>query len=408
MKTLSLLIKPVSYQCNLNCTYCFYKRVNQLYPHNTTIMSQEVLSRLIISAINTGANFISFCWQGGEPTLAGLDFFRAIVTLQNNYRKQHQVIENSIQTNGVLIDEQWCRFLQQNNFLVGISLDGPEEMHNNYRHNNAGSGTFETVMRSIRLMNEHRVNYNILTLLNDINIDHPEEVYRFFRENNFAYLQFIPCFEHDDNGAVLPYSVTGLQLGTFYCELFDEWYQDGFPYVQIRLFQDILMYMVERIKPSCTWLEYCNSYVVVEHNGDCYPCDFFVYPQWKLGNIMSHSIQDILGSPIRNAFSMVKQNTVDECNGCSIKDFCMGDCPRYRVNSTMNAMNALNKSEYCTAWKVVYEHFQRYEGELQQRIRRLQKSIQSGSFFHTQRNDSCPCGSEKKFKKCCGRAPLAL
>lgn len=367
-------------------------------------MSSEVLRTLIMSAVNTGARYISFCWQGGEPTLAGIDFFKEIVALQNRLRKNYQTIENSIQTNGILLNDEWCQFLSRNNFLVGISLDGPREIHDAYRRNYAGNGSFDKVMQVIALMNEFSVQYNILTLVTDANVECAQELYAFFRQNNFAYLQFIPCFEHDEQGNSLPYSINGDDLGAFYRELFNAWYQDGFPFVSIRLFQDLLMYSFGS-KTSCSWLSECNSYIVVEHNGDCYPCDFFVYPQWQLGNIMSYRLQDILNSEKRNAFAILKRETTEECNVCSINDFCMGDCIRYRFKHDIHQRGT---SQLCKAWKILFEHYRRYEKELMDRVGKLQQSVQSGQFFTLQRNDSCPCGSGKKFKKCCGRAPLAI
>ncbi len=252
--------------------------MHDVYPNHPKVMSLSVAEQLIQSAVNTNVMHISFCWQGGEPTLAGWIFFRAIVALQRNYRKPNQAIENSIQTNGVLLDSEWCRFLSENNFLVGVSLDGPKEIHDCYRKDYAGRGSFDTVMAAIACMNKYSVQYNILTLLTDSNIAKANEIYSFFCQNNFSYLQFIPCFEYDEYGNRLPYSVTGNDLGNFYCKLFDEWYRDGFPYVQVRLFQDILLYAIQEVKTSCCWMQNCDSYIVVEHNGDCYPCDFFVYP----------------------------------------------------------------------------------------------------------------------------------
>ncbi|MCX8125012.1 MAG: anaerobic sulfatase maturase [Spirochaetes bacterium] len=403
MNILSFLVKPVSYHCNLSCTYCFYKRVHTLYPGTMQVMPIDVARQLLEGAINSGASYISFCWQGGEPTLAGLDFFKEIVSVQNRLKKNYQVIENSIQTNGILLNDEWCQFLSRNNFLVGISLDGPEAIHNVYRRDYADNGTFEKVMKAIALMNEHAVQYNILTLVTDANVQKAKELYSFFRQNNFSYLQFIPCVEYGENGA-LPYSINGDDLGNFYCDLFDEWYQDGFPFVQIRLFQDLLMYSINGIKTSCCWLDKCNSYIVVEHNGDCYPCDFFVYPQWHLGNIMSYRLYDIWNDPVRDSFSKMKSITFQECEDCSIYDFCRGDCTRYRLTNN----NTMHPSILCNAWKKLFAHYTIHKKELTQRIYNLQMSVSNGSFFKTQRNDICPCGSGIKFKKCCGRGHLAI
>ncbi len=404
MNTLSFLVKPVSYHCNLACQYCFYKRVSGLYPGQITVMPFDVVSQLIQSATDSGVGYISFCWQGGEPTLAGLDFFREIVTVQNRFKKNYQVIENSIQTNGILLNDEWCEFLSQNNFLVGISLDGPQAIHDTYRKDYGGKGTFDKVMRAIALMNEYGVQYNILTLITDANVTKAHEIYTFFRQNKFAYLQFVPCLEYDEHGNSLPYSISGKDLGTYYCELFDAWYHDGFPFVSIRLFQDLLMYSYG-IKTSCCWLGECNSYIVVEHNGDCYPCDFFVYPDWQLGNIRNYRLNEILENALRNKFAYMKKGIAEECKHCTIKDFCMGDCIRYRFT---NDVQKQGTSKLCVAWKMLFELYSQYEKELMDRVDKLQQSVQSGQFYHVQRNDMCPCGSGKKFKKCCGRAPLAI
>jgi len=379
--------------------------VHDVYPNHPKVMSLSVAEQLIQSAVNTNVMHISFCWQGGEPTLAGLDFFRAIVALQRNYRKPNQAIENSIQTNGVLLDSEWCRFLSENNFLVGVSLDGPKEIHDCYRKDYAGRGSFDTVMAAIACMNKYSVQYNILTLLTDSNIAKANEIYSFFCQNNFSYLQFIPCFEYDEYGNRLPYSVTGNDLGNFYCKLFDEWYRDGFPYVQVRLFQDILLYAIQEVKTSCCWMQNCDSYIVVEHNGDCYPCDFFVYPEWHLGNIMNYHLLDILNNEKRNRFAQLKREINQECSICSINNFCMGDCTRYRFTTTINQRGT---SKLCEAWKMLFDHYRHYEKELVGRVSKLQQSVQSGQFNRLQRNDTCPCGSGNKFKKCCGRAPLAI
>lgn len=401
MNKLSFLIKPVSYQCNMVCDYCFYKRVGEIYPAHMRTMEFDITRCLTESAINTGAHHVSFCWQGGEPTLAGLDFFKEIIALQNRCKKSYQVVENSIQTNGILFNDEWCRFIKQNNILIGISLDGNKEIHDAYRKDFTGRGSFEKVMRAIALMNEHGVQYNILTMLTDANVSSARELYAFYRDHNFTHIQFIPCFERDHHGNLLPYSVSGFEVGKFYCEFFSEWYRDGFPHVSIRLFQDLLIDSFEQLKTSCCWLEVCNSYIVVEHNGDCYPCDFFVYPEWHLGNIMNLSLDDILHSDVRHRFSLRKKKNHEKCSGCDIMDFCRGDCIRFRYKDD-------EKSAFCEAWKMLCAHYKKHEKELVRRIAQLQEALQSGEFYKMGRNDPCPCGASKKFKKCCGRAPLVI
>ena len=407
MHNLSLLLKPASYRCNLECSYCFYKRVAGVYEQPSTFMDHATLDATIRSVMQSGAQHVSFCWQGGEPTLMGVDFFRDAVELQAKYARGGQTVENSLQTNGVLLDEEWLRFLHDSRFLVGISLDGPEDMHDAYRLDRKSEGTYDRVMAAIDGMREYDVDFNILTLLNDINVQQPERVYSFMRQNNFNYLQFIPCFEVDDssNNKLLPFSVSGKQLGEFYCNIFDLWYQDGFPYVSIRLFEDILIYLVDGALVSCCWMNECKSYIVVEHNGDCYPCDFFVYPEWHIGNITSEPLHTILNSKRRYQFSAMKSDIPSTCRDCRWFEFCHADCTKFRLDpkGTYN-----NVSEYCDAWTMLLEHIEPLKDEIKNRAERLRESVLSGTFDAVGRNDECPCGSGKKLKKCCGRGKLVI
>jgi len=406
MNNLSLLLKPASFRCNLECEYCFYKRVEDVYDEPAAFMDYETLDATIKAVMTSGASQVSFCWQGGEPTLMGVDFFKKAVELQQKYSRMGQTVENSLQTNGVLLDEEWFRFLREYRFLVGISLDGPREYHDTYRKTRGGEGTYQKVMDTIEGMNDNGVDYNILTLLNDVNVRHPDNVYHFMRENNFQYLQFIPCFEVDEStGKLMPFSVGGKELGEFYCKLFDLWYDDGFPYVSIRLFEDILIYLVDGALVSCCWMNECKSYIVVEHNGDCYPCDFFVYPQWHIGNITGDPLTSILNNSKRQLFSNMKSEVPNSCYECEWYDFCHADCTRFRLdrNGTFT-----NTSEYCQAWFMLLEHIKPRKDELKKRAVNLRESVLSGNFDQVGRNDDCPCGSGKKLKKCCGRGTLVI
>jgi uncharacterized protein len=397
---MNLLIKPSSYHCNIDCTYCFYKRVKSVYPEGKAMMSLETAEEMIEKTLSLGNLSNSFCWQGGEPTLLGLDFYREVVAIQSRHLRTGQQVENSLQTNGILLDEAWCAFLRENRFLVGVSLDGPEEIHDHYRRSSSGRGTFHRVMESIDRMRKHSVDFNILTLLTDVNIRKPEELYRFYRENDFNYLQFIPCIEYDDSGNHLPFSIHGPDLGAFYCTIFDLWMEDGFPYVSIRLFEDILLYLLDGIHASCGWLEECGSYLLVEHNGDCYPCDFFVYPEWKLGNLREQPLQDIMSNPLRNKFGRMKTLIPDECKKCQWLDFCHGDCTRFRQSSDGQFKNL---SEFCISWKMLLEHLEPSRESITERAIKIREALFQNALENVGRNDPCPCGSGKKFKKCCGR-----
>ncbi len=397
---LSFLIKPASYICNLDCRYCFYKRVESMYCNDTPFMQIATAEVFIQKALSLGARLNSFCWQGGEPTLLGVDFYKQVVDIQRQHRLEGQIIENSIQTNGIRITEQWCRFLKENDFLVGISLDGPAEIHDRYRKFQGGLGSFDRVMKSIRLMKKHGVTFNILTLLTDANIKRPEFLYRFFRENRFNFLQFINCFEHDSISTdVTRFSVRGKDVGEFYEQLFDLWMDDGFPYVSIRLFEDILIYLIDGAHASCCWMDHCNSYIVVEHNGDCYPCDFFVYPQWKLGNIVENNLAVILDNPLRKQFSDMKGQIPEKCRGCELRGFCNGDCIKFRDNGTKRYDSV---SEYCSSWKMIYEKIKPHLPRIRQKAMEVRSAIQQKQPKKVGRNEPCTCGSGKKYKYCCG------
>jgi uncharacterized protein len=401
MNTLSFLIKPASYLCNLDCSYCFYKKTETIYPDKKAFMPDETVEVLIQKALGYGAPMNSFCWQGGEPTLLGVDFYQKVVELQNRNRQTDQMVENSLQTNGLLLDNAWCDVLTQHHILVGLSLDGPREIHDRHRTSSNGKGSFQKVLHKVDLLRKHNVEFNILTLLTDANIRQPDELYTFFRSHDFNWLQFIPCFEHDPHtGDALPYTIKGADLGKFYCRMFDLWIKDGFPYVSVRLFEDILIYMLDGVHTACCWNNRCDSYIVVEHNGDCYPCDFFVDPDWKLGNICEDSLEAIMGSPLRDKFARMKSDIPHQCEDCRWKSFCNADCTRYR----MNASGIYDRqSEFCVAWKMLLEHIQPRAGELAQRSANLRKAYQENGLETTPRNAPCPCGSGTKYKRCCGR-----
>ncbi|MDP2853099.1 MAG: anaerobic sulfatase maturase [Smithellaceae bacterium] len=361
-----MLVKPASGLCNLSCSYCFYRRAQDLYPETPTKMSLPVAETLIRKTLLSNAQLNSFCWQGGEPTLMGLDFFREAVAFQKKYSRPGQVIENAMQTNGLLLDDHWCEFLRQENFLVGISLDGPAPIHDFYRKDRASKGTFKEVMKSIGLMKKHDVQFNILCLLTDRNIKSPAEIYNFFRSHDFKFLQFINCFEHDyTSGSLKAFSVSGKETGEFYIKLFDEWFKNDFFDVSIRFFEDILLYLVDSVKASCCYNKECNSYLVVEHNGDCYPCDFFVFEEWRLGNLMESGIQTIMTSQLRAEFASLKADLPETCQECRIASFCMGDCTRFRH---LQENGCSNISEYCTAIKMVYSHIEPHLPEIRQRV----------------------------------------
>ena len=366
-QSISLLLKPASSRCNCSCAYCFYRRVGEdLYPGRAPLMSRATAGTVIRKTLSAGAPINSFCWQGGEPLLMGLDFFRDAVAFQKRYARPGQAVENSLQTNGLLLDEAWCEFLRKENFLVGVSLDGPAPIHDFYRKDRGQNGTFREVMQGIGLMKRHDVPFNILCLLTDRNIGSPVELYRFFRSQEFKFLQFINCFEKDGlSGALNPYSVRGEETGEFYTKLFDTWFENDFFDVSIRFFEDLLLYLVDGVKASCCYNPTCDGYLVVEHNGECYPCDFFVSREWKIGNLREDAIGTVLDHPLRHRFASLKAELPEACRGCRISPFCMGDCTRFR---SLSGNGHGKVSEYCTATRAVYRHVEPHLPEIRKRV----------------------------------------
>ena len=401
MQNISLLIKPASYRCNIDCAHCFYKRVEGVYPDRPTFMSAETADALISKTLRLRCPQNTFCWQGGEPTLMGVDFFRDVIELQKKYGSTGQVVGNSLQTNGILIDDEWAKFLAESSFLVGLSLDGPRELHDRYRKLASGAGSFDAVMSAVGLLRRHGVEFNILTLLTDSNVGEPARLYRFFREHGFSHLQFVPCFEKDpETGEDLPFSITAEQLGEFHRRLFDLWLDDGFPDVSIRVFEDVLINYIDGIIVSCNWQERCASYYVVEHNGDVYPCDFFVYPEWKLGNIVEDSYEKIGKSPLLPKFAEMKACMPDECEGCRWLSFCHGDCTKFRLDESGGYED---RSAYCAARKMLFEHVEPHLESIKEKVLEIRRKNQPPIHYPgVGRNDPCPCGSGKKYKKCCG------
>ncbi len=345
-------------------------------------------------AFDTGARSFNFIWQGGEPTLMGLDFFREAARLQKALAESDQTVENAFQTNGILLDDEWCRFLaDEGNWLVGISLDGPKEIHDHYRYFHNRKGTFDDVMETIARLRSHGVLFNILTLLTDKNIHHAEDLWQFFMKNKFSHLQFINCFEwEDENDAATDFSVNGRDVGKFYCTIFDLWMKEGIPKVSIRFFEDLLIYHFHKQHVSCCYMENCASYLVVEHNGDAFPCDFFVYPEWKLGNIVTDDLDSLMRSPLRGKFAAMKGDLPGKCTSCDLLHFCHGDCTKFRQGPGGRYDQV---SAYCEGLRMLVRHMEPHLSE-------IAEYVQGGAGGSVKRNDPCPCGSGKKYKKCCG------
>jgi len=327
----SLLIKPASALCNLDCAYCFYLD-RETDPYATLAartMSTDTLERLVDSYLFYSYPNSVFAFQGGEPTLAGPAFFERLVEFQKQYGRNGQNVSNSLQTNGILIDDRWCRLFREYNWLIGISIDGPREVHDLYRVNRGGEGTWNRVMAAIDCLKKNQVEFNVLCVISRANVDRPLEIYRFFRSLGVEYLQYIQLSEFDAAGQPLPFTITAGQYGKFLRETFDLWWPERRK-VRIRGFDNIAEALAGQPPGNCTMHENCHSYAVVEYNGDVYPCDFFVEEAWKLGNIHLDSWAEIARRRRRYEFAAKKAIPHPACQDCDYRTLCHGGCPKHR------------------------------------------------------------------------------
>ncbi len=347
----SLLIKPAGPDCNLRCHYCFYLKKSELFPEtHHHRMSLEILEETIKQAMSQSAPEIYFGWQGGEPTLMGLDFFRQAVYFQQKYGT-HQSVGNGFQTNGLLIDRNWARFFHQYNFLLGLSLDGPEHVHDHYRRHSNGQGSWSKVVEAAKWLLDSEVATNALVVINDYSVRFPEEIYEFLKNLGLTYMQFIPCLEPNPGNPGKPadFSVPAEQYGDFLLKLFELWKADfrhGRPSTYIRNFEALLFAFSGLTPPDCTLHKECGDYVVVEHNGEVYACDFYVQPEWKLGNVKEKRLVDMLNSASQRKFGKRKSLLPEECKKCEWLLYCRGGCPKERGYQTEPG-----KNYFCQSYK---------------------------------------------------------
>ena len=354
MRPFTLLIKPAGPDCNLKCAYCFYTDKVELFGTGVHRMGAEVLAKLVSDYMGLGFATSGFAWQGGEPTLMGLDFYKEVVSLQKQFGRGGQVVSNALQTNGVLLDDAWCDFLDEYKFLVGVSLDGPSDMHDHYRRDGAGKGSYDRVSAAIERCRTHNVAFNVLVLLNDVNVTEPERLFDFFVERRIRFLQFIPCVEHDPaRGRIARFSATPSQYGGFLCRLFDRWIEHGPEKISVRLFDSIMMYLAHGRHSNCTLGQRCDDYVVVEHNGDVFCCDFFVTEQWKLGNVLETPIAELVDSPIKRDFARRKRQVANQCLLCRHHAICRGGCLKDRLAAEGDWRNP---SYFCTGYQKFFDH----------------------------------------------------
>ncbi len=348
----SLLIKPASAVCNLDCSYCFYldREADPYKALPARRMAIETLERLVDTYLFYSYPNATFAFQGGEPTLAGLDFFEKLVEFQKRYGRDGHNISNALQTNAILLDDDWAQLFREYNWLLGVSLDGPEEINDTYRFNKAGRGTWKQVMRGVECLQKNKVDFNILCVLSQANVEKPRELYKFYKSIGVDNIQFIPLAEFDGEGNRLPFTITAEQYGHFLVEMFDLWWPDRRK-MRIRFFDNIAE-AVAGMKPgSCTMHETCDSYVVVEYNGDIYPCDFFVESGWKIGNIGLDSWSEVARRTRRYSFAQKKTLAHPECQICEWQSICHGGCPKFRHGPHRQFEDL---DYFCQAYKMIY------------------------------------------------------
>ena len=352
----SVLIKPAGPDCNLACAYCFYRDKGVLFPGAQVHRMSEGVLEETIRQVMSQAVPASIGWQGGEPTLMGLPFFQKAVELQIRYGRG-KCIGNGFQTNGLLIDEAWAAFLSKYRFLVGLSLDGPEHVHDHYRRFAGGQKTWQKTVEAAERLLDAGVAVNALSVVNDYSARFPDEIYGFLKSLGLVHMQFIPCVETDaeDRSKAAPFSASAETLGRFLCRIFDLWladFRDGAPTTFIRWFDSVFYRYVDREPPECDFLAECGSYLVIEHNGDVYACDFFVEPVWKLGNVMDKKLVHMLNSARQREFGRLKSDLPAPCSGCKWHSVCRGGCTKDRLRDPRDA--GLN--HFCEAFKAFFVH----------------------------------------------------
>jgi len=382
----SLLIKPASADCNLACTYCFYLPKAGLYPETSRHrMSESTLKRLISTYLATDQSTYSFGWQGGEPTLMGVEFFRNVVEFQSRFGRPGSIVSNGLQTNATMISDELARLMAEYRFLLGVSLDGPEVIHNTYRKNRKGTGSYERVIRGIELLKKHGVEFNVLVAVSAANVAAARRIYNFLLDMGIRYHQYIPIVEFDERGRPLPFSIDGQQWGAFLRELFEVWYPDA-GRVSVRLFDALLTYLVEGSRILCTMGRDCRQYFLVEHNGDVYPCDFFAIPELRLGNLMETEWSALLACPRYEAFGRQKSRWNEACESCPFLELCMGDCLKHRFYAAPGLRPDPGRLSWlCSGWKIFYQSclpgLQRIARRIQrQRSRQLERQLASSAY----------------------------
>lgn len=382
-KPLYVMLKPAGAHCNLACKYCYYLEKNKLYPTaKRHLMSDEMLEQFTREYIEAQTmNQVLFTWHGGEPLLRSIDFYRKALSLQQKYAGGRR-IDNVIQTNGTLLTDEWCEFFAQNHWLVGISIDGPQPVHDHYRLTAAGKPSWKKVMQGIKLLKKHGVEWNAMAVVNAYNVNHPLEFYRFFKENGCQFLQFTPIVErltrHEDGRTLASLadkdeislseaSVAPEQWGYFLCAIFDEWVRKDVGKIFVEIFDCTLANWMGISPGICAYSKECGHAGVMEHNGDVYSCDHFVFPEYKLGNIRDHSLIDMLYGEQQQEFSRLKHSSLPrQCKECDMEFACHGECPKNRFMKDKYGDSGLNY--LCPGYYHYYQHVAPYMDYMKQEL----------------------------------------
>jgi uncharacterized protein len=399
LQEFQVFAKPIGSLCNLECRYCYY--VNKQLSAagvETLRMPDSLLEEYIVQHIEASpGTTIAFSWHGGEPTLLGLDYFRKIVALQRKHQPRNKQILNGMQTNGILLDEEWCRFLSSERFGVGLSLDGPAKLHDAYRVTRGGEPTHKLVMRAFEYLKRGGITCDILCAVHDQNALHPLQVYQYFKEIGGRYLGFLPVVERlpGSDSEAAPYSAAADSFGEFLCTIFDEWSQRDIGRVSVQIFEEAIRPLQGSEHSLCIFRKTCGNIPVIERNGDFFCCDHFVDEKHRLGNILETPFPELLQSREQKAFGETKRNTLPRyCLQCSVLDMCNGGCPKDRFLLTPEGEPGLNY--LCRGYKHLFTHCRPFFLKVVAASRTRPKSESSPG-----RNDPCPCGSGKKHKKCC-------
>ncbi|MGR5144657.1 anaerobic sulfatase maturase [Photobacterium sp. DNB23_23_1] len=423
-----VMAKPSGSVCNIDCEYCFYLEKEKLYPdrQKNWRMNDETLEKYVKQYIEAqNSDSVQFSWQGGEPTLLGINFYRTVVRLCKLYGKNKK-ISHAFQTNGILINDEWCQLFKENDFLIGVSIDGPEDLHDVYRTNTSGKGTHSKVLKAIKLLKKHKVEFNTLTVVNDQNVKQPLKVYQYLKSIGSNFIQFIPLVERQDSdqstndtwlvnpdeklGDVTQWSVNPKEYGTFLNEIFDHWVRNDVGSIFVQQFDATLSAWTGQQSTICVFSPRCGHAFALEANGDLFQCDHYVYPEYKLGNIHNESIKTMNNSEAAIEFGLKKSKELNsKCQSCRYRFACHGGCPKHRF--LPGPSGNPDHNYLCEGYYSFFDHSQNAMAFMVKLINNGHSPAQIMNYYNNEqhkgtkkkvsRNALCPCNSGKKFKRCC-------